>query len=544
MMYKLLFTFMAAFALVAPFECLFARNDEETGKRLVVQLTDGEKIWAGVVKEGHLMPYAAPHAFDFYGNNHYNQTQPLLLSNRGLWVWSEEPFQFEVRGDKLILTKQYGEIKSGRAGASLAEAYRFAARTFFPPSGKTPDPLLFSAPQYNTWIELTYNQNQADILKYAHAIIDNGFPPGVLMIDDTWQEDYGLWRFHPGRFPNPKQMMDELHALGFKVMLWVCPFVSADQAVEVRNIMKGKGFLLQKEHEQMTWESASTPAAVSWWNGQSALLDFTNPAAVEWFGAQLDRLVDEFGVDGFKFDAGDMPFYPPSALSKEPATPNRHCELYAQFGLYFPLNEYRACWKMGNQPLAQRLHDKNHTWEDLQLLIPHMIVEGLAGYPFSCPDMIGGGDYVSFLDLTTYDEELVVRSAQCHALMPMMQFSVAPWRILSPENLAICKSAAELHARFGEHIVQLAQQSAHTGEPILRSLEYAFPHRGYENIKDQFLLGEDILVAPVVVKGARSRSVVFPPGVWQDEAGQKYKGPRQVTVAAPLEKLPWFVKVK
>ena len=510
---------------------------------LFIALQPGEKLWAGVIKEGHLMPYGDAHQFDFYANNMANQLQPLLLSNQGLWVWSEEPYQFEISGDKLIISEQKGEIRSGRA-QTLAEAYRYAANNFFPPSGKMPDPLLFSAPQYNTWIELTYNQNQQDVLKYARAIIDNGFPPGVLMIDDTWQEDYGLWRFHPGRFPDPKQMMEELHALGFKVMLWVCPFVSADQAMVVREIMKGKGFLLQKEHGRMTWESASTPAAIPWWNGQSALLDFTNPAAVKWFKAQLDRLVQEFGVDGFKLDAGDMDFYPPSALSKETVTPNRHCELFAQFGLDYPLNEYRACWMMGNQPLAQRLHDKNHSWQDLQMLIPHMIIEGLSGYAFSCPDMIGGGEYNSFLDLDIFDEELVVRSAQCHALMPMMQFSVAPWRILSPENLVICKSAAELHARFGEHIVQLALQSAHTGEPILRSLEYAFPHHGYENIKDQFLLGEDILVAPVVVKGARSRTVQFPPGVWRDEDGKKFKGPRQVTVSAPLETLPWFVKVK
>ncbi|VAW23213.1 hypothetical protein MNBD_BACTEROID01-1875 [hydrothermal vent metagenome] len=48
------------------------------------------------------------------------------------------------------------------------------------------------------------------------------------MIDDNWQEDYGKWDFHPGRFPNPKGMMDSLHQMGFKVMVWICPFVSPD----------------------------------------------------------------------------------------------------------------------------------------------------------------------------------------------------------------------------------------------------------------------------------------------------------------------------
>ena len=158
---------------------------------------------------------------------------------------------------------------SGRNGKTLREAREFASGNFFPASGKMPDELLFSEPQYNTWIELTYNQNQEDVLKYAHAIIDNGFPPGVFMIDDTWQEDYGLWDFHPGRFPDPKKMMDELHKMGFKVMVWVCPFVSPDQALIVREIMKGKGFLLQKENENTTWETAPNPAII---NGGTAIL--------------------------------------------------------------------------------------------------------------------------------------------------------------------------------------------------------------------------------------------------------------------------------
>jgi hypothetical protein len=64
-------------------------------------------------------------------------------------------------------------------------------KRFFPSKNKLPDTLLFSKPQYNTWIELVYNQNQKDILSYARAIIDNGFPTGVIMIDDNWADYYG-----------------------------------------------------------------------------------------------------------------------------------------------------------------------------------------------------------------------------------------------------------------------------------------------------------------------------------------------------------------
>ena len=404
-----------------------------------------------------------------------------------------------------------------------------------------PDELLFSAPQYNTWIELTYNQNQEDVLKYARAIIDNGFPPGVLMIDDTWQEDYGLWDFHPGRFPDPVKMMDELHQLGFKVMLWICPFVSADQALVVREIMKGKGFLLVREEEGDTWEKARTPAAVSWWNGQSALLDFTNPAAVEWFNGQMDRLMEQYGVDGFKLDAGDTRFYGPELLSMKPATPNDQCELFARFGLRVPLNEYRACWKMAGQPLAQRLRDKSHGWDDLQMLIPHMITEGLVGYTFSCPDMIGGGEYTSFLDLDSYDQGVVVRSAQCHALMPMMQFSVAPWRILDQPHLDAIKKAVAVRMEFTPLIMELARGSAMTGEPIMANLEYHFPGQGLEDVKDQFMLGDALMVAPMVGAGS-TREVVLPGGRWVDDTGRKYRGGKSYTIEVPLDRLPYFRK--
>ncbi|HDR50133.1 MAG TPA: hypothetical protein ENN90_00730 [Mariniphaga anaerophila] len=312
-----------------------------------IQLLPGEKIWSGTITDGHKMPFELGYEFNFYGNNQGNQIQPLLLSNKGLYVWSEEPFKFKIETEQVTISENRGEIKWGRNGNSLREARDFASNNFFPPSGKMPDDLLFAAPQYNTWIELTYNQNQEDILKYAHSIIDNGFPPGVFMIDDTWQEDYGKWVFHPGRFPYPKKMMDELHQLGFKVMLWVCPFVSADQAIIVREIMEGKGFLLQKENDNMNWETARHPKMIPWWNGYSAVLDLTNQQAVNWFNKQLNWLVEEYGVDGFKLDAGDTDFYPPDGLSKTEATPNEQCRLFAEIGLNFPLNEYRACCSNG-----------------------------------------------------------------------------------------------------------------------------------------------------------------------------------------------------
>ena len=130
----------------------------------------------------------------------------------------------------ITVSTREGLIDSGTVGSNLADVFAYVSQTYFPSDGRIPDELLFTHPQYNTWIELMYDQNEADILAYAEAIIANGYPPGVLMIDDNWQEDYGTWEFSPRRFTDPKGMIDQLHAMGFKVMMWMCPFVSADSA--------------------------------------------------------------------------------------------------------------------------------------------------------------------------------------------------------------------------------------------------------------------------------------------------------------------------
>ena len=502
---------------------------QEQHKELTI--SDNEFWWGGCVTDGELMPFGQKNfSRDLYAGTHGNQAQPLLLSSQGRYVWSEEPFAFTIQDSKLIVESRDGDIIIGQQGYSLRDAFRFVAQNYFPSTGTIPEPLLFTRPQYNTWIELMYDQREDRVRKYANDILTNGFPPGVIMIDDNWQEDYGSWEFHPGRFHNPKGMIDSLHVMGFKVMLWVCPFVSPD-SFHCRTLAQ-QNYLLKDE--------AGGIFMCPWWNGTSAVWDFTNPKACESFTQSLRELVNKYGVDGFKFDGGDSEFYDGRFRSLRSVTPNQHSELWAHIGLSFPLNEYRACWKLAGQPLAQRLRDKRHDWEDLRKLVPHALALGLMGYTYLCPDLIGGGEYTSFLDGAEVDEELVVRYAQCSALMPMMQFSVAPWRVLNQQYLGICRDMARLHQKMGDHILALARTSSQTGEPMVRALEYAWPHQGYEQIKDQFLLGEDILVAPVVEKGKRSRTVVFPPGQWTGEDGTSVQGPCKQEIQVPIERLPWY----
>lgn len=506
---------------------------QKASEQKTIAIEPGEHWWGGVVRDGHMMPFDSSYSVNMFGDNKGNQIQPLLVSDHGRVIWSEDPIEFATKDGQIVVSSG-SAILLNKAGTSLKDAFLFASSTYFPPSGKKPDELLFTSPQYNTWIELIYDQNQADILDYANKIIANGFPPGVIMIDDNWQEDYGKWNFHPGRFDNPKAMIDSLHSMEFKVMMWICPFVSPD--CDVYRDLSSKGYFLKEP-------VGNDPLIVRWWNGASAVLDFTNPGAVKWFSSQLQFLSETYGVDGFKLDAGDSYFYNQPSKSFIPnATPNDHTYSFQQFGLEYPLNEYRSSWKMGGQPLAQRLHDKGHNWDDLQVLIPQMLLQGLIGYPFSCPDMIGGGDYGSFINLYKVDQELIVRSAQVHALMPMMQFSVAPWRVLDSSKLEAIKKAIEIREYYLPTIMELLETATKTGEPIVRMMEYEFPGLGYEGIKDQFMLGSNILVAPVLEKGAQIRKVVLPKGKWIYKE-KVYKGGKTIIVNVDITDIPVFKKI-
>ena len=124
--------------------------------------------------------------------------------------------------------------------------------------------------------------------------------------------------------------------------------------------------------------------------------------------------------------------------------------------------------------------------------------------------------------------------------MPMMQFSAAPWRVLDSAHFNAVKAVVQLRERFRPSLLTLAREAARSGEPIARSLEYVYPNRGYAEVRDEFLLGDRVLVAPVLAKGATRRSVIVPPGRWRAWTGATVRGPRRIDVDAPLGALPYF----
>ena len=523
-----------------------------------VKMLPGEKWWGVCNSFGREMPFSEKSDFscDLRLDNYSHQSLSFLCSDKGRTIWCKEPVAVTVKGGKITFESDKGEIVvKDDAGRNLAEAFRYGSKNYFPPTGENPELLYFAAPQYNTWIELTYHQNEKDILAYAQSMLDNGLPPGVFMIDDTWQHGYGEWHFDARRFSDPKGMMDKLHKMGYKVLLWMCPFVSMDSPAyrriafginpdDVRRYPMKGGFLMASR--EPGHRGVPPPAGVNWWNGRSALLDFTHPNAVAWFTEQLERLVKDYGADGFKFDGGGVEFYSKlrgGYLAHDPdVSPAAQSALYGDFAIKHKGSEYRNGFGFAGKPVIMRLHDKNHSWTALQRLVPDMLAAGFVGCPFICPDMIGGGEWTAFLPGAPFDPELFIRSAQIHALCPMMQISASPWRVLSVEHQRIFKGVANLRQKYAPRFVELAKESARTGEPMMRNLEYNFPGMGYADIKDQFIMGNDLLVAPVVEKGAGSRKVVLPPGKWKADDGRLHIGPATIETATPLSRLPHFIR--
>lgn len=517
-----------------------------------VKFIDGEHFWGGPTVFGTEMPIKV--GSDYSRDNRINpqnQFMPLFLSDKGRYVWSDDAFNSWVDGDTLNFEGN-GNFELWEGGKCLRDAYLAAMEAHFPfaearKEGKKLPRKFFTTAQYNTWMEFTYDPTQKGVLEYAHAIVDNGFEPGILIIDEGWHTRYGLWEFDFAKFPHPKAMMDELHSMGFAVMLWVTPLVTPDGQ---QFVMRTKDYLTKDWDKNFLRNEENDVAIVDWWNGYSAILDLRKEADREYFGEKLNRLMREYGVDGFKFDGGSYDMYRPENIingtPREDHDPKALNLAWNEFGSKYEYHEYKDTFMGGGKSTIQRLCDRGHRWDEdgINTLLPSAIMQGLMGHPFICPDMIGGGEWsYNIMPGFKVDEELFIRMAQASALFPMMQFSWAPWRVLSAESLEMVKEAAVLHKNMSGEIVSLIEQTERSGEPILRCLEYNYPNKGYAEIDDEFMLGEDILVCPVITKGTFKKDIVFPEGKWKDTEGNIYEGGKTIKIDTPIDRLTWFKKI-
>jgi len=175
-----------------------------------VSLLPGELWWGGQTARALDMPFSDGYEADLK-ENLKGQVQTLLLSNKGRYIWREEPFSFEVDKLDITLSGEEGYV-IGQEGESLASAFEYAAEFFLVYSNQAPSSDL-ALPQYNLAVELGGQINQANILAFANRIKEQGLPNGILQLDGSWQSDHGSFAFDASKFPDAKKMINELHQL-------------------------------------------------------------------------------------------------------------------------------------------------------------------------------------------------------------------------------------------------------------------------------------------------------------------------------------------
>lgn len=339
--------------------------------------------------------------------------------------------------------------------------------------------------------------------------------------------------FDRRKFPNPGEMMSELRAMGLRVTLWVHPFASALSSAV------GRGDFWLK--------STLTRGYGTWWNGLAKSLDVTNQAAVSWFRGCLRALADEFDITSYKFDAGELSWLPAGyTTSTELSIPNEYSRRYAETCFSVDPDrralEVRVGVRTQHLPVFVRMMDKDSVWSDdngLSTLIPHALTFGVLGYPYVLPDMVGGNAYRGIPD-----RELYVRWLAATVLMPSIQISIPPWQY-DDDVVAVAHSLLALREQFADRIIELARDSTVTGAPIMRPLWWVDPTDDTSQLIDsEFLLGDDVLVAPVLERAAVSRLVYLPSGTWRHHQTRDVFGGRKWhRCEAGLADLPVFTRV-
>jgi alpha-glucosidase len=186
--------------------------------------------------------------------------------------------------------------------------------------------------------------------------------------------------------------------------------------------------------------------------------------------------------------------------------------------------------------------DTTSSWAHLRLATTLNLGAGLSGFALT------GGDVGGFWEDTT--PELLARWTQLGALLPFCRNHSAintvrqePWAFGEPYT-SVCRAAIELRYRLLPYFVTLAHEAARCGAPLARPLAWIAPqHRESLDCDDEFMLGDSLLVAPVLTEGAVERRVTLPPGEWFEWESDTLLAGRQAIVApTPLERIPLFVR--
>lgn len=409
------------------------------------------------------------------------------------------------------------------------------------------------------------NESSAEVLGDADMMRSLGIPDSTMWIDNPWQTGYNNFIIDETRFAQPDQLIADLTARGYKVLLWSTPYVDSAgvMAADHAEAQAMNYFVTDEDGRAFTFP----------WDGMAVgLMDFTRPGATEWWQERIHRVVDR-GIRGFKLDYGEdvvphvggnlAPFllaggdaqamhgiyqryYHDAYLG---ALPQGDAFLLTRAGAWGEQDRNTAIWP-GDLDNDFTVHGVDNGEGKLNVGgLPAAIADGLSlsvsGYPFF------GSDIGGFRNGAP-DTEVLIRWSQYAALGTIMQLggsgpSHNPWddTLYDPPALSVYQEYSRLHMDLNPFLWTLAVQAGADGTPVTVPARFRVD---CDCDDAMFFVGDTILVAPVITAGATTRDVVLPPGVWRDWwTGEQVigDGHTSITVPAPLTRMPmWQVDGK
>ena len=357
------------------------------------------------------------------------------------------------------------------------------------------------------------------------------------------------------------QLLAELDRLNIKPLTYMRMMLTDDSL----NTEDPEIYYHAYDNGYMPTRNDGAPYAYQVLMAPTSVLDYTNPYALDWWEERVTSMLD-LGSEGFMFDFGeqvrpDMHFYNGetgrSMHNKLPVLGNKETarivDAYEQANpgrdiFFFTRANYSGRPGSPAYENAQFLGDNTQSWDadtGLKSVLPDILNRGLGGAYNATTDIGGYWDLYGVAD-----KELFIRWTQLATFISVFRLHNSPFTTLKTpwsyddETLQIFKSVLALRKNALPYMNTLWEIAAATGLPLWRPMWLEFPNDvRFRNEMGQFMLGDKVLVAPVLDKGKRVKSVKLPQGCWQYMITKNvYQGGQTVNVAAPLNVLPYFFR--
>jgi alpha-glucosidase len=386
---------------------------------------------------------------------------------------------------------------------------------------------------------------------------ERGLPLSAVHLDIDHYRGHRVFTVDTGRFPALPALAAELRTEGVRLVSIVDPAVKAEPGWDVYDSgARCDAFVRDAQGREVRGLV---------WPGEAVFPDFTDPRVRTWWGGLYrERLAQGFsGVwhdmnEPASFAAFGDPTLPRSARHSLEGRGGDHREAHNVYALAMARAGYegmrelrpklrpflfsRSGWAGMQRYGGSWSGDVTTGWPGLRASLSLVLGLGLCGVPYSGPDVGGFTGSPS--------PELYLRWFQLGAWLPLFRTHSAifagrrePWEF-GEEVLEHARAALLERRRLLPYFVTLAHMARRTGAPYVRPVWWKAPRdRALRDVEDAFLLGDALLVAPVMEEGARQRAVRLPHGRWYDTAtGEAYDGPGQVVLDAPLSRIPVLVR--